>query len=179
METPTRYTRTAICLHWLLVALLLAQIAFGWFLGEVARGTPARTVYVNLHKSTGILIGLVILLRLSWRLAHRAPALPASLPAWERLAARWSHGLLYACMVLMPASGYVASNFSKHGVNFFNSIKLPPWGADDAAIYATFNQTHIVTSWIFVGLIGLHVLAALRHLARRDGVFSRMWPSRS
>lgn len=179
MESTPRYSKTAICLHWLLVALLFAQISFGWFLDDVPRGTPARTIYVNLHKSTGILIGLVILLRLTWRLIHRAPALPASMPAWERLAARWSHGLLYACMVLMPASGYIASNFSKYGVNFFNSIKLPPWGTNDATLYAVFNQTHVVTSGVFVGLIGLHVLAALWHLARKDGIFSRMWPARA
>jgi cytochrome b561 len=174
MESSTRYSRTAIFLHWLLVALLLAQIGFGWFLDDVPRGTPARTIYVNLHKSTGI-----ILLRLAWRLTHRAPALPASMPGWERLAARWSHVLLYVCMVVMPVSGYVASNFSKYGVNFFNSVKLPPWGPNDATLYAVFNQTHVVTAALFVGLIGLHVLAALRHLAGRDGVFSRMWPART
>jgi cytochrome b561 len=81
-------------------------------------------------------------------------------------------------MVAMPLSGYVASNFSKYGVNFFNSWKLAPWGAEDATIYAAFNRTHLVTSWLFVSLIALHVLAALRHLAAKDGIFERMWPKR-
>jgi cytochrome b561 len=112
-----------------------------------------------------MLIGLVILLRLYWRITHRAPALPSVMPPWERVASKWSHALLYICMVVMPASGYIASNFSQYGVNFFNSIKLPPWGAEDATVYAVFNTTHLVTSWLFVGLITLHVLAALRHLA--------------
>ena len=175
MEPSTRYTNTAITLHWLLALALLAQIAFGWFLGDVPRGTPARTIYVNLHKSTGMVIGLLILLRVYWRLSHPAPALPSSMPTWERVAAKWSHVLLYVCMIVMPVSGYVASNFSKYGVNFFNSIKLPPWGVDDAAIYGVFNTTHMVTSFLFVALIAAHVLAALRHLVTRDGVFSRMW----
>jgi cytochrome b561 len=179
METAGRYTGTAILLHWLLVLALAAQVGFGWFLEDVPRGTPARTVYVNLHKSTGMVIGLLILLRLYWRLRHPAPALPASMPAWERAAARGSHVLLYACMVVMPASGYIASNFSKYGVNFFNSVKLAPWGMENAAVYAVFNTTHQVTSFLFVGLVVLHVLAALRHLARRDGIFGRMWPLRS
>ena len=99
------------------------------------------------------------------------------MPRWERVGAHWSHVLLYVCMIVMPLSGYVASNFSKYGVNFFNSIKLPPWGVDDAAIYGFFNGTHVVTSFVFVTLIVLHVLAALRHLFRRDGIFSRMWPA--
>jgi cytochrome b561 len=99
------------------------------------------------------------------------------MPAWERVAAKWSHVLLYVCMIVMPLSGYTASNFSKYGVNFFNSLKLPPWGVDNAAIYDVFNTTHLVTSLIFVTLIALHVLAALRHLLKRDGVFRRMWPA--
>ncbi|HEX2331891.1 MAG TPA: hypothetical protein VHI32_01835 [Burkholderiales bacterium] len=56
------------------------------YLQDVPRGTPARTVYVNLHKSTGLTIGLFILLRLYWRLTHKAPPLPVTLPAWERAA---------------------------------------------------------------------------------------------
>jgi cytochrome b561 len=179
MEKTERYNGVAIFLHWLLVIALVAQISFGWFLGDVPRGTPERTVYVNLHKSTGMLIGLVILLRLYWRLTHRAPALPASMPAWERSAAKWSHVLLYVCMVVMPASGYIASNFSKYGVNFFNSYKLGPWGVEDATVYAVFNKTHLVTSWLFAALIALHVLAALRHLFAKDGVFDRMLPGRA
>jgi cytochrome b561 len=175
MEAPARYTNTAILLHWLLVVALLAQIGFGWFLGDVPRGTPARTIYVNLHKSTGMIIGLIILLRLYWRATHPAPPLPASMPAWERVAAKWSHVLLYVCMIVMPLSGYIASNFSKYGVNFFNALKLPPWGRDDSAIYDLFNTTHMVTSFVFVTLIALHILAALRHLLKRDGVFGRMW----
>jgi cytochrome b561 len=177
MNYPDRYSRTAILLHWVLVALLAAQIGFGWFLEDVARGTPERAIYVNLHKSTGMLIGLLILFRLYWRLSHRPPALPASLPAWEKAVASSSHVLLYAAMVIMPLSGYIASNFSQYGVNFFNRIKLPPWGVEDSNIYAFFNGMHDITAGVLVALIVLHVLAALRHLLKKDGTFSRIWPA--
>ena len=179
MASSNRYTDVAIALHWLLAALVLSQIAFGWYLQEVPRGTPARTIYVNLHKSTGLTIGLLILFRLYWRLTHKAPPLPASMPAWEVMAARTSHVALYACMLIMPMAGYLASNFSKFGVNYFNAILLPPWGIDDKRIYAVFNTTHVVTSYVLVALIVVHVLAALRHLLfLRNGVFRRMWPVR-
>ena len=177
VPAPERYTRVAIALHWLLAALILGQIAFGWTLRDVPRGTPARTVNVNLHKSTGLTIGLFILLRLAWRLTHRAPALPASLPAWQRRAARASHVALYACMIVMPAAGYLASNFSKFGIKYFNAVLLPPWGIDHRELYVLFNTTHVVTSYVFVALIVVHVLAALRHLYLGDGVFGRMWPT--
>lgn len=174
-----RYTGVAKALHWLIAVLIFGQIAFGWYLQSVPRKTPARTVYVNLHKSTGLTLGLLVLVRLGWRLTHKAPPLPASVPAWERAAARASHVALYACMLLMPAAGYLASNFSKFGVNLFNAFLLPPWGVDDRRLYAVFNTIHVLTSYVFVALIAVHVLAALRHLYLRDGVFMRMWPQRS
>ena len=176
MQSSERYTRVARVLHWLLVALILGQVAFGWFLRDVPRGTPERSLFVNFHKSTGFTIGLIILFRWYWRLTHPAPPLPPAVPSWEQASARASHIALYACMMIMPVAGYLASNFSKYGVKFFNVIALPPWGVDDKQIYAVFNTTHKVTSYIFVALIAVHVAAALRHLAIRDGVFQRMWP---
>ncbi len=173
---PARYTTGAILLHWLLAALLLGQIAFGWFLTTIPRGVPARGYYVNLHKSTGLTIGVLILARLLWRMRHPAPSLPDSLPLWERAAARASHRALYLAMLVMPLSGYLASNFSKYGVKLFNALMLPPWGANDHRLYAAFNSTHIVVAWAFAALILIHVLAALRHLLRADRVFQRMWP---
>ena len=170
-----RYTGVAMFLHWLLAVFILGQIGFGWYLEGIPRGTPDRSFYVNLHKSIGMLLGLVILFRLYWRATHPAPALPHSMPAWERTAARAGHIALYVCMLIMPLTGYVASNFSKWGVNFFNAIKLPPWGIESEAVYSFLNTAHVITSYVFVFLIAAHVLAALRHLGRRDGIFNRMW----
>ncbi|HEY3786893.1 MAG TPA: cytochrome b [Steroidobacteraceae bacterium] len=168
------YTKVAIGLHWLIAALLLAQIGFGWFLGTVARGSPLRGYYVNMHKSTGMVLAVLILARIAWRLLNQPPDLPAWVPSWQRLAARWSHIALYVCMIGMPLSGYIASNFSKHGVKFFNAVMLPPWGVDNHQVYALFNTTHVVLSYAFVALIVVHILAAIQHTTRRDGVINRM-----
>jgi cytochrome b561 len=139
-----------------------------------------RGAYVNLHKSTGLTLALLILVRIAWRLGHPPPKLPSLMPPWERVAARWSHMTLYACMLGMPLSGYIASNFSKYGVKFYNALVLPPWGVDDSRIYAIFNRTHVVLSYLFVMLIVTHALAAVRHAIRGDGVFARMlFPHRS
>lgn len=177
-QPPTPYTAGAIVLHWLIAAFLFGQIAFGWFLESVPRGIPIRGFYVNLHKSTGLTLALLIVVRLLWRLTHPSPPLLSFMPAWERVVTRWTHLALYACMVLMPLSGYVASNFSKYGVKLFNVVMLPPWGIQDPRIYAVFNTTHVVTSYLFVTLIALHLLGAIRHALRRDGVVARMWPRR-
>ena len=80
-----RYGRVAIALHWLIGAALLAQITFGFLLDDIApRGTPARAATINLHKSCGIVLALLIVVRLLWRLKHRPPAWPLALSAWQR-----------------------------------------------------------------------------------------------
>lgn len=169
------YTRVAVALHWLIAALLLGQIAFGWFLTTIARGTPMRTIYVNFHKSTGITIAALIVVRILWRLLQSPPPLPAFMPVWQRAAARANHLALYALMVTMPLSGYIASNFSKYGIKFYNAVMLPPWGINDRRVYGLFNSIHVIAAYVFVALIALHVLAALRHASRGDRVLARMW----
>ena len=171
-----RYDNVAVALHWILVVGILCQIALGLYLNEVPRGTPARTVWVNFHKSVGITLGVLILFRLYWRLTHRPPPLPDAMPRWERVAARLNHALLYACMVGLPVAGYIASNFSKFGIKYFNLVELKPWGVDDRRVYEIFNGTHKVLAAVFVALIALHVAAALKHVAiDRDGILRRMW----
>lgn len=177
-DVVVRYTRTAIALHWLIALVIFAQIPFGWYVDEIPRGTPARGWYVNAHKSVGLTLGLVIVLRAWWRWRHRPPQLPDSMPAWERIGANATHVALYACMLIMPLTGYVASNFSQWGVKYFNTIQLPPWGVDNEQVYAFFNGAHVVTSYVFVALIVLHIASALWHACMRDGILGRMWLTR-
>lgn len=176
-DEAQHYTRTAVLMHWLLGLALLAQIGFGFSLDAIApRGTPARAATINLHKSFGIALFVLIVARVLWRWRHRPPAWPASMPAWQQGAAAWGHRALYACMLVMPLSGYIASNFSKHGVRFFGT-PVPPWGPDLPQVYQLFNGLHVATAFIFTALIAGHVLAALKHAwIDHDGVFSRMWP---
>ncbi len=175
---PTaRYDRVAIALHWLIGLALLAQIVFGFLLDDIApRGTPARAATINLHKSFGIVLGVLIVLRLAWRLRHTPPAWPAVMSAAQQRLATLGHRTLYACMLLLPLSGYTASNFSKRGVTFFGTA-LKPWGPDLPQVYNFFNAMHEVTGLVFAALIVGHVAIALKHaLVDRDGVFSRMLP---
>jgi len=177
-DVVVRYTRTAIALHWLIALVILVQIPFGWSLEEIPSGTAARGWYVNLHKSVGVTLGVFIVLRACWRWFHPPPALPDWMPRWERIGASAIHAGLYACMLIMPLTGYVASNFSKWGVKYFNVLQLPPWGVDDQRIYALLNGAHVATSYIFVALILAHSASAFRHASRHDGILRRMWPTR-
>lgn len=176
----TRYTRTTIFLHWLIAFLVLGQFALGWYMSDIPRGVPERGYVVNLHKSFGILIGLLVIFRLGWRLTHTPPPLPESVPQWQQQVAAGTHYLLYLLMLIMPLSGYVASNFSKYGINFFNTFKFSPWGYESKLVYGFFNQLHVVISWLLLALVVAHVLAALKHLCvDQDTIFFRIWPERS
>jgi cytochrome b561 len=170
-----RYDRVARYLHALIGLALLAQIVFGVLLDDLApKGTPGRASVINLHKSLGMVLGVLIVLRLLWRLGHRPPAWPVSMTGAQRLAALWGHRALYAAMLLLPVSGYIASNFSKHGVKFFG-LALKPWGPDLPDVYKVFNTLHEATAWVLVALIAGHVLMALKHaFLDRDGLLARM-----
>jgi YVTN family beta-propeller protein len=175
-----RYTRTAIALHWILAALVLGQLALGWSMIEIPENPPGEQApWFNLHKSIGLTIGLLVFLRLGWRIAHPPPRLPDSLPRWQVLAAKANHALLYACLLVMPVSGYLGSSFTKYPIKFFGTT-LAHWGWDAPPLKELCSQVHYVTVWIFMALIAIHIAAALRHLlVERDGVFLRMWPWRA
>lgn len=175
--TRPRYDRVAAWLHWSIGALLLAEIAFGLLLDEIApRGTPARAGVINLHKSFGIVLGILIVVRVAWRLGHAPPPWPATMSPGRRRAANLGHMSLYACMVIAPLAGYLGSNFSKHGVRFFGVV-LAPWGPDLPAAYSFLVGLHDASTYLLLTLTIGHVAMALKHaLIERDGIFARIAP---
>jgi cytochrome b561 len=175
MQTSV-YTRTAVVLHWLIGVAVLAQITLGlWMITIPKVPIGVRAGWFNVHKSIGITLAVLILVRILWRLFHQAPPLPATVPKWERIAAKANHLLLYACMIVMPVSGYLGSSFTKYPILYWG-IKLPQWGWDSPALKDLFSQVHFVTVIIFIALIALHIAAALKHaLIDRDGIVQRMW----
>src|SRR5262245_39977415 len=137
-----------------------------------------RAAWFNLHKSIGLTIGVLVVVRLAWRLAHPPPRLPAAMPRWQIRLAQVNHALLYFCMITMPLAGYLGSTFSGYPIRYFG-MTLPGWGWKDDALKDFFSAVHLATAIVFILLISLHVLAALKHLMiERDRVFSRMWPGR-
>jgi cytochrome b561 len=177
MNAPLRYDRVAITLHWLIALGVLAQIALGWWMIEIPKQpVGVRAYWFNLHKSIGLTLAALIALRVAWRLTHRPPPLPGSVPQWQVRAARASHALLYVCLVVMPLAGYLGSTFSGYPIKYFG-LTVPGWGWKDDALKDFFSALHYSAAWCFMVLIGLHVAAALKHLLiDRDGVFARILP---
>lgn len=176
LRSPARYEGSAVVLHWIVALLIIVLIASGWYMVGIAKNTPERAFYFNLHKSLGIVAAMFIVMLIVWRIRHTAPPLPAAMPGWERTAAKFNHRLFYVIMVLLTLTGYLTSSFSKYGPKLFG-IALPHWGWEDAALRGNFAAVHRITALIFAVLIAIHIAAALKHLLiDKDGVFQRMLP---
>jgi cytochrome b561 len=175
-DRSQRYTATAIALHWLVALMVVAQIVFGWWMLQIPKDPVGpRVDAFNLHKSVGLTVLLLMAVRLAWRATHRAPALP-SMPAWQAAAARINHGLLYVCLLVQPLSGYVGSAVSGYPVRYFGMM-LPGWAPKNIPLKELLSAVHLVSSWILVAAIAVHVAAALKHqFVDRDRLLGRMWP---
>jgi cytochrome b561 len=168
------YTRTSRALHWLMVFFIFGMLGLGWFMMSI-EDDPGSDWYFMIHKSIGLIVLLLALVRLLWRLAHTPDPLPEQLPRWQVRASKITQWLLYGLMFAMPLAGLTGALFSKDRVSFFGA-RVPKILAANHDLSEIFFSMHSVIAWVFVGLISLHFLAGLKHLLiNRDGVFQRMW----
>ena len=182
---PTRYTRVAIILHWLIALLIIGQIFGGLYMTKAApAGSTEQFELYQLHKSFGLTILFASLARLVWRLTHRPPALPEGMAAWERIGARFSHVAFYALMIGVPLGGWAlvsASPFADSVPTYIFGVI--PWPhlpffdgvADRQALTDLIANMHEFFAFATAALLVLHVAAALKHhFVNRDDVLTRM-----
>jgi cytochrome b561 len=173
-QASQRYTWPAILLHWTIAVLIIGMVGLGWYMLSI-EDTPGSDWFFNLHKSIGLVLVLLILLRVGWRINHRPHALPLTIPRGQATASTASHILLYITMIALPIIGIGGAIFSKSGLILFGLV-LPPFAEPNHDVSEIFFSVHSFTAWILVVLVSIHVLAALKHLAiNKDGVFQRMW----
>lgn len=179
-----RYTTVAIALHWAIAALIIFNLAFGFFMEGFK--PPLKGIVVPLHISSGITVLALTVVRIVWRLTHKPPPFSSDLTAWERTAAHAVHGFLYFMMVAMPLTGW--SIISAHpprpgaGPVIWGLFRVPPISAVaniDPSIqvkaHDNFVELHSIGGWIMLALLGLHVAAALKHqFYDRHAEFARM-----
>lgn len=172
-----RYTITAIIFHWLVAVLIVGAFIMGLVMTDIPGITPTKLKYYSWHKWAGVTVLALAALRLLWRLTHRAPAYPASMPAWQKGAAHGLHGVLYLLMFAVPLSGYLYTLSAGIPVMYFGLFELPIIIAADPELKPVLKGVHY---WLNMGLaacVALHVAAALKHqFIDRDGVLKRMLP---
>jgi cytochrome b561 len=172
---PAGHSRPAIVLHWLVATGVLIQFSLGWWMRTLPDKTGVQAYWYNLHKSVGLTVFLAVVVLLVVRFSQPPAALPDAMPAWQRRAARVVHFLLYACVLVMPITGYMGSSFTRFPIRYFGVVLPNFWGWDAPDLKALCSAIHLGTVILFMSLVALHIAAALWHLARRDGLFQRMW----
>lgn len=181
------YTATTKFLHWLVALLLVVLLALGPFAKRAVGLTLTdRLSIYQLHKSLGLLVVVLMLVRLFWRMTHQLPRLPSTMPTIERGTARAVHALLYALLLIMPLTGWllVSSATLPVPTHFFGLWQMPhwPWLAELPATArkpyeALFKEAHFWCAIAIGALVVLHSAAAIRHqLVHRDGVLARILP---
>jgi cytochrome b561 len=175
-KRPPGYSGVAKALHWTVALLLVASFAAALLMPDIRPGI-ARTRAMDLHFSVGVTIFMLMTVRLAWRLTHPVPLDPSDGPAWQRGVARLTYAVMYMALLAGPLLGWAAANARGFEAAFFG-WSLPniagfkaPWGL--AA-----GDVHALGMWTLLGVVGLHVSAALYHrFVRRDGVLARMLPA--
>lgn len=171
-QTVLRYNRTARALHWAAAALILANLASG-FAKDALEGTWN---VVPLHKSIGLTVLILGIVRLVWRLTHPAPPLPDTMPPWQLALAKAVHAVFYALIIIVPLTGWVMSSASKYPLSWFGLITWPKFAVTkESAAYAIAHEGHELLGFAFAALVVVHVAAALyHHFVMRDHLLNRM-----
>jgi cytochrome b561 len=187
-DIQSRYGTGAMILHWAIAALLIANICLGLYFADLPHSDPWKFELTQLHKSIGLTVLTLSILRLAWRLTHSVPPLPADMHRALRFAARATHWLFYFLIIAIPLSGWIMVSASRLGLptHYFHLFYWPNlWFMADlprsqkVALHDPLQSVHNVLAWSAIVLIPLHVLAAFYHqYIRRDELLLRMLPYR-
>jgi cytochrome b561 len=171
----SHYGAIAKALHWLTAGLLAVQLPLGWLMPDIRRGMNPGAA-MSLHISIGVTLLLLMTVRLVWRLTH--PVAPESqLPAWQRIGAELIHWLLYLAVGLTTTTGWFFASSRGWTIHLFGLVPLPRLVEQGSGLGRSLGGLHATLTWILLGLIGIHILAALVHLlVYKDRVFHRMLP---
>ncbi len=176
MSAANTYSRTAMTLHWLMAALIFAAFPLGVYMSDL-KFSPLKLQLVSYHKWLGVTIFLLLLVRLAWRLRHTPPALAWRIAVWQQRAAHAVHQILYGLLVAIPLSGWLMSSAKGVPVVYFGLVQLPDLVSKDKAIGQLLENIHAALNYALLGLVLLHVAAALKHhFLDKDDTLARMLP---
>ncbi|MGE3624068.1 MAG: cytochrome b [Bdellovibrionales bacterium] len=182
-KTPWSYDGVAKTLHWLIAFSVIGMLALGWIMTGL-ENSPNKFALFQWHKSIGITILLLSVIRLIWRLMHPRPPYPAHMPEWEKMAARATHFIFYVLIIGMPLTGWAMVSSSSFALPtmLYGYIEWPhmpilPALENKKEISHLFGEAHELAAFLFVPLIGLHIAAAHKHhWFDKDDILIRMAP---
>ncbi|HEX6783052.1 MAG TPA: cytochrome b [Sphingomicrobium sp.] len=177
-EPLLRYSNVNVAFHWITAALVIFQIWLGLSFADMAQG-PERASLFTWHRTIGAIILLVVLARLTYRLANPPPPYPPELPKWERVAGTWNHRLFYLLLIALPIGGVLAVSGLTPGstITLLGGVAIPKIPGISKDIGELAGNVHSAAAWLLMALIVLHILAALKHqFLDRNRAAGRMPP---
>lgn len=173
-NTQEKFGSLTKLLHWLIFLLFVTEFFLVYRREYFPKGAPEKLQYILLHKSIGVCLLLLALLMITWRHVGQRPLL--NMPRREIVLAKLTHFLLYISMLLQPLTGICMSLYSGKGLSVFGLLSFPTVTPNPT--WATFGHTlHVCSAYVIMGLVSLHVSAALyHHFIRRDHILKRMLP---
>lgn len=175
MESVTlaKYPASIRVLHWLMAIIIVTLICVGLTMEDLPKGDPLRDTLFALHKSFGVTIFLLLVLRVILRMRLGVPALPQVIPATERLFATLGHYALYLFMLIMPLSGFLMTNSFGFPVKFFG-VELPKLVGTNKDMGHFYNEIHEIAGYTLIGVITLHVVAVIWHRIKGVNLLERI-----
>jgi cytochrome b561 len=171
-----RYTPIAQALHWLIALLIVVQFVLARIAAPLPLGTRKLALLAE-HKSFGMTVLMLAVIRFAWRLKNQPPSLPTNLRRAERFLARFSHVSFYILLVAMPLSGWLMSSAKNYSVSWFGAFSWPNLIAPSETAFNFFKTLHHLFSNVLFAIAALHILAALKHhFWNKDDVLARMLP---
>ena len=175
-NSPRRWGSFAQLLHWVIVALILLQVTLALIADDLPLGMKKLAMLAR-HKSVGITILGLAVIRLLWRWTNPTPALPDGLKPYERFLAHFTHAALYLLLFAMPLSGWLMSSARGFPVSWFGLVQLPDLVPKSRPLYEALLETHDLLALGLGAVVLLHVAAALKHhYFLKDDVLRRMLP---
>ena len=179
LKNTDRWGATSQLLHWTIAVLILSIGAVGLVMGELPRSPKWFWVY-TLHKSLGLTVLALVLVRIAWRLYAGAPPPVAGTPRWQARLASLTHGAIYVLILAMPLSGWLYDSASGlRPFRWFGLAEVPKLSPPHEALADAMHETHELLFWVLIALVIGHAGAALyHHFVRRDATLARMLPRR-
>jgi cytochrome b561 len=163
-------------LHWTIVALIIAQLILASAADDMPDGIEKLAMLAR-HKSVGMVVLVLAVLRIVWRLSNPGPRPSPAWPKWQRAASGMSHGLLYLLIFLQPLSGWLMSSSKNYPVSLFGWFQFPDLIQPSERAFEFFHELHEILATTLIVVAVVHIVAALyHHFVMKDDVLRRMLP---
>lgn len=174
-NTKARFGLVSKALHWTAAALMLGLIWLGWYMVDLTYYDKWYNASLHYHKSLGLLVLVLALVKIGWQWHTRAPASLPDLKTWEKVGAKLMHYVLWGMLLLLPITGYLISTSAGKPIQLFNWFELPPLVEVDEALRELAIAVHYYLAYAALLLIAAHAGAALKHhFINRDDTLKRM-----